>query len=244
MGNDGLLSMAFVEDNFAAGDAREGHATLAWNEVDGAAQYELTAQDATRMYRGVMAQAFVSGLTNGTYEFRAVALNEAGEVIAATRVPATVIVQHWRLRDALALFLCGLIVFVSLIVVMIRGTMASGSGPAAEVRPSRGRHLEFGLPGDCRRYDSQSRHRIRAARAVRRSLGGVGCLVGATSHLLRRFRSGGSQRGAGIGNGDRGRHLDHIQHDHACPAVRPATWCLGSVGLFHGELRICLRLRR
>lgn len=138
MGNDGLLSMAFVEDNFAAGDAREGHATLAWNEVDGAAQYELTAQDATRMYRGVMAQAFVSGLTNGTYEFRAVALNEAGEVIAATRVPATVIVQHWRLRDALALFLCGLIVFVSLIVVMIRGTMASGSGPAAEVRPSQG----------------------------------------------------------------------------------------------------------
>jgi hypothetical protein len=118
-------ALQFTKQVYGADEAREGHVTLTWNELQGATEYAVTDQSGATMYHGVHPQAFVSGLANGVYEFRVAAIDDAGREIASTAVPAMVTVKHWPLSQALALFFCGLLVFLTLVCVIYRGSKGS-----------------------------------------------------------------------------------------------------------------------
>ena len=117
------LELAFVQTSFD--EARSGYVTLEWNRVAGAVEYEVTDQEQSRLYRGVHERGFVSGLTDGDYQFRVLARDENGNVIAQSTVPAELTVRHWPLAYAFVLFGCGLVVFTVIVGVIVRGALAS-----------------------------------------------------------------------------------------------------------------------
>jgi hypothetical protein len=100
---------------------REGYLKFSWNAVAGAVDYEVRAADGLSYYRGAALQAFVSGLSDGEYQFQVSAIDGSGEILANSDT-ATVVVQHWPLANALSLFAVGLLVVISILVVIIRGT--------------------------------------------------------------------------------------------------------------------------
>ncbi len=104
---------------------REGYLALSWNDVAGAAAYEVREADDLSYYRGVASESFVSGLSDGTYDFQVSAIDGSGGIIA-TSDTVTVVVQHWPLRDAFGLFAVGLIVVMSVLVVIVRGAGRAG----------------------------------------------------------------------------------------------------------------------
>ena len=81
-------------------------------------------------YRGVMTEAFISGLSDGTYLFHVRAFDNAGSIIATAK-PTTVLVHHWPVSYAIALFTIGFAVVMGVIVVIVRGAIAPTS-PAGD----------------------------------------------------------------------------------------------------------------
>lgn len=110
-------------------DAHEGYFTLSWNAYPSAVEYQLMAADGQSVYRGPLPKAFVSGLANGTYEYRVDALDARGQVLATTATPAVVEVEHWSLRLALALLTCGFAVFLVVVGLIVKGTWQTRSEP-------------------------------------------------------------------------------------------------------------------
>ena len=108
----------------------EGYVTLKWNKVAEAETYRVIGPDAELVYEGHLNQAFLSGLSDGTFEYRVQAVSSAGSTIA-TSSPTKVIVAHWSLRQAFGLFGIGLIVMLSVVVVLICGSRRV-SGEVAE----------------------------------------------------------------------------------------------------------------
>ncbi len=105
-------------------DAREGHATLTWNALDGASTDRVRDAAGRLLYSGVFPQAFVSGLEDGEHRFSVSAIDAAGQTIATSRSRAQVVVKHWPLSQALLLFAIGGMVFIALVVVLIYGAIA------------------------------------------------------------------------------------------------------------------------
>lgn len=108
-------------------DVREGYFTLSWNALPDAAEYHVTRSDGQSVYRGPLPEAFVSGLSDGSYQYNVQASNKNGSVIATSDTPAVVVVEHWSLQLALLLFSCGLAVFLTLVGLIIKGTLQTRS---------------------------------------------------------------------------------------------------------------------
>lgn len=125
MTSDPQVSLAFEVDQFS--DVREGYVSLEWNDVDAAAAYSVTDYGGVEVFRGSRPQAFVSGLSDGDHAFSVTAVDATGNAIARSLTPATVTVNHWPLGLAIALFLCGLLVFLSLIGVLVTGIRRGSS---------------------------------------------------------------------------------------------------------------------
>lgn len=121
------VSLAFSEAEFPV--AREGYVQLKWNTVEPAVAYEVTEARDGRAYYGEFPQAFVSGLSDGTYLFTVTAFGTDGEPLAVSDKPAEVVVRHWPLSQAVALFAIGLCVFLTLIGVIIYGTRMTRMDP-------------------------------------------------------------------------------------------------------------------
>lgn len=102
---------------------REGYVTLRWNSVRDAAEYEVFDREHKSYYRGVMPEAFISGLSDGTYGFQVRATDGAGSIIA-TANPTTVVVQHWPLSYAIGLFAIGFAVVMGILLVIVQGARA------------------------------------------------------------------------------------------------------------------------
>ncbi|WP_345689355.1 hypothetical protein [Novipirellula caenicola] len=113
-------TLAFEKTEFPVN--HEGYVSLNWNEVPEASEYVLLDDSQRIQYRGAFPVAFVSGLSDGTYPFHAQARNADGDVIAATQVPAVVVVQHWPMAYAAGLFFVGLAVFLVLLFLITWGS--------------------------------------------------------------------------------------------------------------------------
>jgi hypothetical protein len=74
------------------------------------------------VYEGTLPIAFVSGVPDGTYRYHVEALNSEGELVARSEIPATVLVQHWPVWQAMLLLIIGAVVFLAVVVVIVRGT--------------------------------------------------------------------------------------------------------------------------
>ncbi len=111
-------------------DVREGYVTLRWNSVADAVDYEVLDGQEKSAYRGVMTEAFISGLSDGTHLFHVRAFDNAGSIIATAK-PTTVLVHHWPVSYAIALFTIGFAVVMGVIVVIVRGAIAPTS-PAGD----------------------------------------------------------------------------------------------------------------
>lgn len=108
-------------------DAKAGFVSLGWTDRP-AGRVELQINDGTgwqTLYEGTDQASTLSGLEDGTYQFRLTdETGEAGEVVSFT-------VAHHPLTLALQFFGAGLVLFIILLVVLIR--------PATtETMPKRG----------------------------------------------------------------------------------------------------------
>lgn len=119
-------------------DAREGHATLRWNELPGAGSYRVSDSTGRVLYDGDFPQAFVSGLENGQHQFSVTAFDTAGQVLATSLEPTVVMVEHWPLAQALALCAVGGLVFVALVGVLVIGASQSSTDTGRRTHPSGG----------------------------------------------------------------------------------------------------------
>lgn len=111
--------LVFSETRFDV--ARVGHVSLSWNSIEAAAEYVVSDSQGDVPYRGAFPQAFVSGLSDGTYTFTVTAFDENGQQIATSAKPAIVLVQHWPLWQAMTLLGIGLIVFLVIISLIWLG---------------------------------------------------------------------------------------------------------------------------
>ncbi len=114
--------IAFFETEFAS--VREGYVSLEWNPVDSAVEYVVSGSNGEVPYRGAFPQAFVSGLSDGDYTYAVAAFDDRGQQIATSEIPATVVVEHWPVWQAALLFGIGLVVFLVVIALILRGSMA------------------------------------------------------------------------------------------------------------------------
>ncbi|WP_146530254.1 hypothetical protein [Novipirellula artificiosorum] len=117
-------TLAFEETVFD--DVREGYVSLAWNPVEGASEYIVTEHGGVTPYRGAFRKAFVSGLADGTYRYQVRAYDESGTLLLESTTDAVVQVNHWPLWQAIALFVMGLLLFLTLISVIVLGASSSG----------------------------------------------------------------------------------------------------------------------
>ncbi|WP_146597564.1 hypothetical protein [Novipirellula galeiformis] len=150
---EGLLhsekqSLAFEETSFSLN--KEGYLSLRWNEISDATQYILVDQQQRELYRGAFPVAFVSGLSDGTHPFHVQALDADGSVIATTRDPAVVVVEHWPMRYAIGLFVVGLAVFVTLLALIVRGSTRPRSVPPVAAGTDSQESLSSGRDTDGR----------------------------------------------------------------------------------------------
>lgn len=113
-------------------DVREGYVTLEWNEIDDARRYELIDSDGALVYSGPLPQAFLSGLSDGSYQYSVRALSGTNEIIASSEAPAVVKVEHWPMRYVVVLFLVGLVVVIAVVVVIVRGAQEQGAQEQAD----------------------------------------------------------------------------------------------------------------
>lgn len=124
--NSGLDELVFKQTEFL--DVREGYVTLNWQAYEAASEYRVADQTGDVMYRGEFNQAFISGLADGTHTFVVEAVDGQGQVVARSRQLANVQVSHWPMWQAIASFVAGLIVFLILIAVIIRGSLVADMG--------------------------------------------------------------------------------------------------------------------
>lgn len=107
--------------------SREGFLSLEWDEHPEAFEYRLVNGEGIELYRGPFPKGFISGLPDGAYEFSAAALDESGQVLARTSTPYPLTVEHWPMQQAWLLFSIGLIVFLALVLVLLRGSIGAGA---------------------------------------------------------------------------------------------------------------------
>jgi len=122
-GNSKLEDLAFEKTEFQ--DVREGYVTLNWQSNEIASEYRVADKTGDEMYRGEFTQAFISGLADGTHTFVVEALDGDGQVVARSRQVATVQVSHWPMWQAITSFVAGLVVFLVLIGVIVRGSLVA-----------------------------------------------------------------------------------------------------------------------
>ncbi|WP_146513827.1 hypothetical protein [Rubripirellula amarantea] len=115
-----VASISFVQSKFE--NVREGYQALQWNEIDGAARYEVINAEGVSYYDGAQAEAFISGLPDGRHVFDVQAFSDDDVLMGASQSPAVIDVEHWSMTQAWVSFGVGLAVFISLI-----GTIAWGS---------------------------------------------------------------------------------------------------------------------
>jgi hypothetical protein len=113
-------------------EVREGHVTLRWQRLEIAAGYEVLDADGRVVYQGVASEAFLSGLPDGEHSFVVRGIDAEGAVVARADEPIVVVVKHWPLSQAIALFVVGLIVVLSVMIVLLRGAAERGMNVVAE----------------------------------------------------------------------------------------------------------------
>lgn len=67
--------------------------------------------------------AFVSGLPDGEYRFAVSVIDADGNIELRSSEPAILRVEHWSLIQALSLFAIGSIVFLTLVGVIVYGSL-------------------------------------------------------------------------------------------------------------------------
>ncbi len=112
-----------VFDKTLIEEAREGHATLTWKALAETSTYRVSDAYGSVLYSGAFPQAFVSGLEDGKHQFTVLGLDSAGRTIAISQVPAVVVVRHWPMAQAMALFAIGAVVFFALVAVLSYGAI-------------------------------------------------------------------------------------------------------------------------
>ncbi|QDV55965.1 hypothetical protein Mal33_19440 [Rosistilla oblonga] len=126
-------ALRFSETEFAT--AQEGYLTLRWNEIAGAAEYQVIDDRDVTLYQGLFPEAFVSGLADGMHSFRVRALDANGDALAESEVPAQVEVKHWSVAFAMTLMTCGLVVFLAIISLIAVGTWRTRPAHASASEP-------------------------------------------------------------------------------------------------------------
>jgi len=97
---------------------KAGHLTFYWMPAAEASGYRLVSGDGTIHYEGRLPRAFVSGLPDGDYRFRVIALDREASPLDAQSDWFSVSVRHWDLTFAWSVFAIGAVVFVSVLVVL------------------------------------------------------------------------------------------------------------------------------
>ncbi len=123
--NEAVSDAELVFDSQHYDVAREGYVTLKWSAINGATGYRVIGADSDPVYDGHFTQAFLSGLSDGTYEYRVQAIASDGSIIT-TSTPTKVTVHHWSLQQALVLFGIGMIVVFCVVLVIYCGARLSG----------------------------------------------------------------------------------------------------------------------
>jgi hypothetical protein len=100
---------------------REGYQSLKWSNVAGASEYQVLDADGSTYYQGNLNEAFISGLPDGEHAFHVYALSPDGALIGVSDTPAVMIVNHWPLSQAVALFSVGLIVVIAMMLAIVIG---------------------------------------------------------------------------------------------------------------------------
>lgn len=116
---DATAYIAFTQTAFD--QIREGYVTLEWNAVANAERYEVIDEQDTIVFSGVVTEAFLSGLSDGGYQYHVRAYDASGNVIASTKTPAQVQVDHWPMSMVALLFGVGFIVVLAVAVVLFQG---------------------------------------------------------------------------------------------------------------------------
>ncbi len=129
---DGADAVAIEVETDRVDQVREGHVTLRWQRLEIAAGYEVLDEDGRVVYQGVAGEAFLSGLPDGEHSFLVHGIDAEGTVVARAEEPIVVVVKHWPLSQAIALFIVGLIVVLAVMGVLLRGAAEGGVNVAAE----------------------------------------------------------------------------------------------------------------
>lgn len=126
-------SLEFTSPNPITSDA--GYGTLTWNALSDANTYVIRRADDERQiyYEGALSRAFVSGLPDGEYRFHVEAWDATSTLIARSSQPAVVQVQHFSMLTTWILFSIGLVVVVSVLWIIVRGSLWHGQSSAQDV---------------------------------------------------------------------------------------------------------------
>ena len=89
----------------------------------GATEYRLIDEAGRDVYVGSSTSAFVSGLPDGSFQFRVRAYDSSDTLIGEGGLPMTVQVNHWSLLYAAILFLIGLTVVAAVVWVIVTGAL-------------------------------------------------------------------------------------------------------------------------
>jgi hypothetical protein len=130
-GSTGRYELEFEQTQFET--LKEGYVELRWTDLQeqteygGEVQYVVEDNHGDIVYRGPRPRAFVSGLSDGDYEYRVTAYGPEGELLGRSGKTANVTVAHWPLEQALALFFVGLVIFVAVVSTITWGAIRTRS---------------------------------------------------------------------------------------------------------------------
>ena len=108
-----------------------GYFQLTWQSQENSPLFELVESTSTNfaiskvIYEGHDAASVISGRSNGEYFYRVRIIDTALQTTSKWSNPVRVSVEHHSLAKALGFFFIGLCVFISTLLVIIRGTKQS-----------------------------------------------------------------------------------------------------------------------
>lgn len=116
-----LAEIVWSQNRFE--NVREGYQSLAWAEIQPAATYQVINSQGHTFYRGAFPQAFISGLPDGEHAFTVQGFSADGELVGASSLRATIVVNHWPMSQALSLLVMGMVIFGILIGLIVVGSI-------------------------------------------------------------------------------------------------------------------------
>jgi hypothetical protein len=112
-------------------ESSSGHIKIIWKQAKGTMDgmdfqlqksMDSSFQKGTMVYRGDDLATYVSGLANGNYFFRLRFVSEGSKIpLSSWSAPLQLTVKHHSMQSAFLLFILGAVVFLSTVVVLIKG---------------------------------------------------------------------------------------------------------------------------